>query len=78
MLLFVEISSIFVSARAIMFYHGMHGGMIYNLNIIITFITFFFGRVVYSIFITVYRGLPWWYDDVTKDKVDRLELFVLM
>ena len=47
MLLFVEISSFFVSARSILFYHGMHGTVIYNINIILTFITFFFGRIVY-------------------------------
>ena len=78
MLLFVEVSTIFVSARSLMFFHGMQGTLIYNINVAVAFFFFFFGRVVYQIGITAFMGLPWWYVDVTSDKTGSVETFVLI
>ena len=47
LLLFVEISTIFLSTRTLMFYHGMDKCMLYNINALLTFVTFLFGRVIY-------------------------------
>ena len=68
MLLFVEVSTIFLSARTLMFYHGMNGGLLYNINALLTFITFFIARIVYMIGITLFLALPKMYHKVvTKD-----------
>ena len=67
MLLFIEISSVFVSARTLLWYHGMQSSLIYNINGIICLIMFFLSRIVYQIGITLIMGLPYYIRDVTKD-----------
>ena len=67
MLLFIEISSVFVSARTLLWYHGMQSSLIYNINGIICLIMFFLSRIVYQIGITLIMGLPYYIRDITKD-----------
>ena len=67
MLLFIEISSVFVSARTLLWYHGMQSSLIYNINGIVCLIMFFLSRIVYQIGITLIMGLPYYIRDVTKD-----------
>lgn len=64
MLLFVEISTIFLSTRTLMFYHGLDKHWFYNINALLTFFTFLFGRVLYQIGITLYLALPRLYDGI--------------
>ena len=67
MLLFIEISSVFVSARTLLWYHGMQSSLIYNINGVICLIMFFLSRIVYQIGITLIMGLPYYIRDITKD-----------
>ena len=67
MLLFIEVSTVFVSARTLLFYHGMQSSLIYNINGIVALIMFFLSRIVYQIGITLVMGLPYYIRDVTKD-----------
>ena len=67
MLLFIEISTVFVSARTLLFYHGMQSSLIYNINGIVCLIMFFLSRIVYQIGITLIMGLPYYIRDITKD-----------
>ena len=67
MLLFIEISSVFVSARTLLWYHGMQSSLIYNINGIVALIMFFLSRIVYQIGITLIMGLPYYIRDITKD-----------
>ena len=67
MLLFIEISTVFVSARTLLFYHGMQSSLIYNINGIVALIMFFLSRIVYQIGITLIMGLPYYIRDITKD-----------
>ena len=67
MLLFIEISSVFVSARTLLWYHGMQASLIYNINGIVCLIMFFLSRIVYQIGITLIMGLPYYIRDITKD-----------
>ena len=51
MLLFVEISTLFVTARWLMFAHDMKGGHpLQSANSFALFITFIFGRVFYQLY----------------------------
>ena len=76
MLLFVEISTIFLSLRTLMFYHGYDKTMFYNINALLTFITFLFGRVIYQIFITFYLALPRLYNEISDKKMGTLQVAV--
>lgn len=73
MLLFVEISTIFVCFRYLIYTHKLQRTCWNNLNSLCVFVTFLFGRLLYQIFILsgyaypllikyVYEeeNLPWW------------------
>ena len=77
MLLFIEVSTVFVSARTLLFYHGMQTSWVYNVNGVLALIMFFLSRIVYQIGITLVMGLPYYIHDVTKDKAEAYEIFVL-
>ena len=77
LLLFTEVSTMFVSGRTLLFYHGMQESWIYNINAVLALIMFFLGRIVYQIGLTLIMGLPYYIHDVTKDKAEALNIFVL-
>jgi len=72
MLLFVEFSTIFLSLRTLMFYHGWEKTWFYNVNALLTFVTFFLVRVVYQIGIILYPGLPNMYDKIVSKQMSYL------
>ena len=78
LLLFVEISTIFLSLRTLMFNHGYDKIMFYNLNSILLFFTFLFGRVIYQVAITFMLALPKLYDEVDKKSMTYLKMAVCL
>ena len=66
MLLFTEISSVFVSARYLLFTHGYAETIFYAVNAILLFLSFFFGRIIYEAYIILFIGLPWVYREYQK------------
>ena len=78
LLLFVEISTIFLNTRTLMFYHGMDKCMWYNLNAVFTFVTFLFGRVIYQIGITLFLAIPHLYDEAGKKNVSYVKVAVML
>ena len=78
MLLFVEFSTVFLSARTLFFFHGMQNTLIYNINGILTFVTFFLARVVYMNGITIFLGIPSVYDKISNKNMSTLEVAVVI
>ena len=76
MLLFIEISTIFLSLRTLMFYHGYDKCAFYNINALLTFFTFLFGRVIYQIYISVFLAFPRLYADLGTDKMSTVGVAV--
>ena len=72
MLLFVEISTIFLSLRTLMFYHGYDKCMFYNINVFLIAFFFLFGRIIYQIGITFFLAFPRLYDEIYSKKMSTL------
>lgn len=66
MLLFMEISTLFVSMRWLLYTHGYAQSKWYALNAIMMFVTFLLGRLVYQIYILVGFGADWIYAEYMK------------
>ena len=61
MLLFIEVSTIFVSFRWLLFTHGHGDSQLYKVNALISFVMFLLGRVVFQFYIVFFIGLDWVY-----------------
>lgn len=61
MLLFIEISTIFVSLRWLLFTHGLGDSFSYKVNGLISFIAFLLGRIIYQFYIVIFIGVDWVY-----------------
>ena len=59
MLLFIEVSTIFVSVRWLLYKHHMSKSPLYAINAIMMFLFFLFGRLIYQFYITFWIGAPW-------------------
>lgn len=77
MLLFIEISTPFVSARWLLFTHGMSESPLYALNALLTFITFLFGRIVYQFYIVIFYGAAWVYAEYSRKNLTVYQGFVI-
>ena len=66
MLLFMEVSTIFVSLRWLLFTHGFAGSMWYAGNAVAMFFSFLFGRLVYQVYIVVFYLFDWIYIEYSK------------
>ena len=66
MLLFTEVSSVFVSTRYLLFTHGYAETIFYAVNAILLFLSFFFCRIIYEAYIILFIGLPWVYREYQK------------
>jgi len=58
-LLFVEVSTTFICTRWFLYTHKVHRTVCGTINVFIIFVTFFLGRLVFSIGILVGYGYPW-------------------
>ena len=47
------------------------------MNAVLALVMFFLGRIVYQVGLTLIMGLPYYIHDVTKDKAEAYEIFVL-
>ena len=61
MLLFIEVSTIFVSFRWLLFTHGHGDTKFYKINALISFVAFLLGRVVFQFYIVFFIGCDWVY-----------------
>lgn len=59
MLLFIEVSSIFLSLRFILFAHGYGETKLYGINALVAFVAFLLGRVFFQTYIIVWVGFDW-------------------
>ena len=59
MLLFIEISTIFLSMRWLLFTHGQGQSGIYKINAIASFFMFLLGRIIYQFYIVFFLGADW-------------------
>ena len=66
MLLFMEISTIFLSLRALLFTHGLQQSKWYAANVVLLFLTFLFGRLFYQIYICVMYLGDWVYHEYMR------------
>lgn len=66
MLLFMEISSIFVSMRWLLFTHGYAQSKWYAANAICMFFTFLLGRLIFQVYIVVWYLGDWVYAEYMK------------
>lgn len=66
MLLFMELSSIFVSLRWLLFTHGYANNKIYAINAICMFLTFLLGRLLFQVYIVVWYLGDWVYHEYMK------------
>ena len=66
MLLFMEISTIFVSLRWLLYTHGYGGSIWYALNAGMMFLTFLFGRLIYQVYIIIFYMADWVYIEYNK------------
>jgi hypothetical protein len=69
MLLFTEISTIFLSIRYLLYTHDMSQSMWYYANVSITFILFLTARLYFQCYISFVIGLPYAIDQAEKDHV---------
>jgi len=69
MLLFIEISTPFLSARWLLFEHGLASSKIYAVNAMVSFFMFLFGRVVYQFYIAIGYGATWVYREYMKKRL---------
>ena len=61
MLLFIEISTIFICLRWLLFAHGKGDSMIYKVNALISFFMFLLGRIIFQFYIVFWFGVDWVY-----------------
>jgi len=54
MLLFIEISTIFVSLRWLLFTHGEGDSLAYKVNGLVSFFAFLLGRIIYQFYVVIY------------------------
>ena len=66
MLLFMEISTIFLNLRYLLFTHGYAHTKWYAANAVLMFLTFLFGRLIYQIYICVMYMGDWVYHEYMK------------
>ena len=78
LLLFVEISTIFLSLRTLMFNHGYDKTMFYNVNSLLLFFSFLFGRVIYQVVITFMLAMPKLYDETDKKSMTYMKMAVCL
>ena len=58
MLLFMEISTTYVSMRWLLYKHHLSRGPLYAINAVALFLFFLFGRLFYQVYITFWIGGP--------------------
>ena len=66
MLLFIEVSTPFVSLRWLFFTHGLSETPLYAINALFTFFSFLIGRVIYQFYIVIFYGAAWVYAEYQK------------
>ena len=66
MLLFMEVSTIFVSARWLLFTHGYAKSPIYAANAICMFFSFLLCRLIFQVYITGWYLFDWVYHEYMK------------
>ena len=66
MLLFIEISTPFVSLRWLLFTHGLNETKWYVINAAMMFLSFLFGRLIFQFYICFWFGVDWVYAEYMK------------
>ena len=66
MLLFIEISTPFLSLRWLLFTHNMQHTKFYAVNALAMFFTFLGGRLIFQFYIVFYYGIDWVYREYMK------------
>lgn len=77
MLLFIEISTPFVSFRWLLFTHGMQTSKLYAANAILVFVSFLTGRLLYQFYIVFWFGIDWIYAEYCKKNITLYQATVI-
>ena len=77
MLLFIEASTVFVSARWLLFTHGMSTSKWYAINSIVAFFTFLTCRIIFQFYIVIEYGFPLVIADYQKKNLTIYRAFVV-
>ena len=77
MLLFIEVSTIFISFRWLLFTHGHGDSMIYKINGLVSFFVFFLGRVIYQFYIVIFIGIDWVYWEYMRKNLTPYKALVI-
>ena len=77
MLLFIEVSTIFISFRWLLFTHGLGESMLYKVNALVSFFMFLLGRVVYQFYIVICIGAEWVYWEYMRKNLTPYKALVI-
>ena len=77
MLLFIEVSTLFVSARWLLFTHNMAESKWYAINAIVAFFSFLTCRIIFQFYIVIDIGAPIVYADYNKKNLTLYRAFVV-
>ena len=78
MLLFVEVSTVYICIRWILYTHKNHRTTFHTINAFLIFVTFLFGRLIFQIFILFGYGYPKLYDLFGEKNLNVLKVLVLV
>jgi hypothetical protein len=78
MLLFTEISTFFLAIRYFLYTHDLSQSFWYYGNVVVTFFVFLIGRLYYQIYISLYLGVPFLYDEVEQGKIRPMKMFIVL
>ena len=78
MLLFVEVSTVYICIRWILYTHKNHRTTFHTINAFLIFVTFLFGRLIFQIFILFGYGYPKLYDLFGEKTLNVLKVLVLV
>ena len=78
MLLFTEISTFFLAIRYFLYTHDLSQSFWYYSNVVVTFFVFLIGRLYYQIYISLYLGVPFLYDEVEQGKIRPMKMFIVL
>lgn len=76
MLLFIEVSTIFLAVRYFLYTHDMSSSLWYYLNVVFMFVSFLVCRLYFTIYISFIKGLPYIYDKAEWDKLSVIQVLV--
>ena len=74
MLLFQEVSTTYVSMRWLLHKHKLNNTSAYNINQLVTFVTFLVFRLIYQIYITFFLAMDWIVKEIQNKNMETFQI----